>query len=132
MILPNVASPLRPVIAAFYATCYQAQPGWEKHDYTRALRGILNANGSATTSPPTAAADLVIDERIGVVIVSDTRQLTDATRRRVRQSLAGDGLEVALIMAFSPQPRLARVDAPRRARGQAAPSSLEPPLYWRE
>jgi hypothetical protein len=115
MIVPSPSSPLRPIIAAFYQTSHQARPSWGKDELSQTLRAALDANGVDATSSPIEALDLVAGGRIGVVILIATRSLTDAARRSVRQVLTGDDApELALIMAFLPTPRIARVDAPRR------------------
>lgn len=111
MIPPSRSSPLRPVIAAFYQTFHQARASWGKDDFSQTLRDVLAASGVSATLASNAGIDLVVDDRIGVVILPDARRLTDATRRSVREVLGGDGTpEVALIMAFLPRPRIARVD----------------------
>ena len=117
MIMPRATSPLRPVITAFYITFYQSRPEWGKDRFIQTLRDILIANGSRVTSLADEL-DLIIDGQIGVVILPSTQQLTEEMRRHVRQVLTGGTPEVTLIMAFTPQPRLARVNAPRRANEQ--------------
>lgn len=115
MIVPSASSPLRPVIVAFYQTSHQVRPGWGKDELSQALREVLTTNGISATSSSIANLDLVVEGKIGVVILPAAASLTDATRRSIREVLAGeDAPEVALIMAFLPQPRIARVDAPRQ------------------
>lgn len=133
MIVPDLSSPLRPVIAAFYEAACLVQPDWGADKIAQTLRQILVANGNHAVASSVAGIDLAIGEQIGVVVVASTQQITEATRRAVRQALAADGApKVALIVAFAPIPRLARVDAPRQAQAvrqqTAAPASAAPPL----
>jgi hypothetical protein len=113
MITPRASSPLRPVIAAFYETSHLAQAGWGKDDFSQTLCDVLSADGVEVTSAATGDLDLIVDGRVGVVILPEAGRLTDAARQSVREVLDGEDMpEVALILAFLPQPRIARVDAP--------------------
>ncbi len=113
MIMPGIASPLRPVIAAFYKTVHRLEPGWEPADCTRLLRQQLVSSGFHVESAPAPDLNLIVDGKIGISILPFTARLTEDTRRHIRQTLVADGApEVVIIMAFVPQPRLARVDAP--------------------
>lgn len=112
MIVPNAVSPLRPVIAAFYRATYQIQPEEGLEEWVRTLRQIMAAEGLQVET----AADplhLVVEKRIGVVVLPSVKDLGESTRRCIREALAvNGGPEVALLMAFVPRPRLGRVDAP--------------------
>jgi len=89
------------------------EPGWKPEDCARVLRHLLTSGGLQVEATLSPHLDLVIDGRIGVAIFPSAAHLTETTRRRIRRALAADGaLEVVLIMAFVPRPRLVRVDAP--------------------
>ncbi|MCP4536649.1 MAG: hypothetical protein GY832_05840 [Chloroflexi bacterium] len=130
MITPGISSPLRPIIAAFYETAHQVEPGWGAKDCSHTLRQILVSNGLLAEMPSSSGLDMIVNQRIGVTILPSATLLTDDTRRRVRQMMSGTGaLRVVLIMAFLPYPRLARVDAPRNpgkeVKSRDAPSQIE-------
>ncbi|MCP4542295.1 MAG: hypothetical protein GY832_34670 [Chloroflexi bacterium] len=115
MITPGITSSLRPVIAAFYETARQMDPGWGLEKCRQTLRRVLASDKLSVETSSFPDLDLIVDERIGVTILPSATQLTDAARHRIRQALSGIGApRVALIAVFSPHPRLARVDAPRR------------------
>lgn len=124
MIVPDITSPLRPIIAAFYRAAYMVGLDWGVEETVRSLRQVLADSGLQVEAAPIAELDLIVDEMIGVAVVPSVADLTDDVRRRVRKAMAGDGAPgVALLMAFVPRPRLARVDVLRRAKSQ--PSLVE-------
>ena len=115
MITPGVTSSLRPVIAAFYETARQVDPGWGLEECRQTLHRVLMSGGLSIETSPFPDLDLIVDKRIGVTILPSATLLTDDARRRVRQALSDNGApRVALIAVFLPHPRLARVDAPKR------------------
>jgi len=65
-----------------------------------------------TMAPP--PLDLIVERRIGVAVLPLPALLTaKAIRRQVQQCLTTEpDLEVALLMAFTPRPRVARINAP--------------------
>jgi hypothetical protein len=143
MILPDITSPLRPVIAAFYKTSHRVEPDWSVAECTRTLKHVLTSEGLSVESASLPALGLVVEGRIGIAVLPSAADLTDAVRQHIRQVLAGDGApEVALIVAFTPRPRLMRVNAPRRsetpgnakhmeAETQTASLSETPPVALR-
>jgi hypothetical protein len=113
MIFPDLTSPLRPVIAAFYRTTYRIRPASGPGEWARVLRQLLVGEGLQVERATVLHLDLVVEKRIGVAILPSTEDLTEATRCRIREALAANGgPEVVLLMAFVPRPRLGRVDAP--------------------
>ena len=126
MIFPGIGSPLRSVIAAFYETSYLVEPGWGPAECGQALRQVLASDGICVGTSSSPDLDMVVDERIGVTILPSTTLMTAAPRQRIRKALSADGAaEVALVMAFVPRLRLARVDAPRNSKGQAGDQNKE-------
>ncbi len=123
MILPGLTSPLRPVIRAFYTATHEMGPDAGPDACLQALRKALETAELHVSGAP-APLDLIIGERIGIVVLP-LPALFEATaiRRQVRARLAEvPELEVALLMAFTPRPRLARINAPRHLehpQGQA-------------
>ncbi len=114
MITPGVTSPLRPIIAAFYETARRVEPGWGADKCGHLLRQVLLSVELSVETSPFPGLDLIVSERIGVIILPSATLLNDDARCRIRQTLSDDSApRVALIVAFLPHPRLARVDAPR-------------------
>lgn len=115
IIRPGLTSPLRPVIRAFYTATHETGPDAGPATCLQALRAALDtAELNVGTGPP--PLDLVVSECIGVMVLP-LPALFEATaiRRQVRARLAEvPELEVALLMAFTPRPRLARINAPRQ------------------
>lgn len=133
MIFPDFTSPLRPVIAAFYRATYRIRPESGPKEWARVLRQLLVGEGLRVERAAVPHLDLVVEERIGVAILPSTEDLTEATRRRIREALAANGgPEVVLLMAFAPCPRLGRVDAPlhivREKRQTGPPYAVRGPV----
>ncbi|HHS98588.1 MAG TPA: hypothetical protein ENK08_11985 [Chloroflexi bacterium] len=123
MIFPDLTSPVRPVIAAFYRATYRIRPGSGRAEWVRVLREVLAEEGLSVGRTAAPYLDLVVEGQVGVAVLPSAEDLTQETRRRIREGLAADGgPEVVLLMAFVPQPRLGRVDAPlhrvRERRGE--------------
>ena len=116
MITPGVTSPLRPIIAAFYETARRIEPGWGPEECGHTLRQILMSVKLSVETSSFPGLDLIVSERIGVIILPSATLLTDDARCRIRQMLSDDSApRVVLIVAFLPHPRLVRVDAPRES-----------------
>lgn len=113
MILPGPASPLLPVIHAFYVASYALTHAATPEAYLKVLRQQLETGGQGVRVSDIPHLDLIVNERIGVSVLSATGMLTSLTRMRFRGILSAETApEVALLMAFVPEPRMIRVDAP--------------------
>lgn len=114
MIVPGLASPLRPVLRAYYTTTHQVGPDAAPATCLQTLQDALSeANLTINTTAP-QPLDLIVEGRIGVAVLPLPALLTaKAIRRQVRQCLTAEqNLEVALLIAFTPRPRVARINAP--------------------
>jgi hypothetical protein len=113
MIQPGPASPFRPIIQAFYNTSNALGKDAKFETYVKTLRRYLKDDGHRVQELSAPLIDMVVDERVGVAVLPLTGMITDLTRERLRNVLAtGEYPAVALMAAFRPTPRLARVDAP--------------------
>lgn len=117
MILPTLASPLRPIIRAFYNTSHQVGTAVTTTTSLRVFQEQLALLALTVSTQAPDPLDLIIEQRIGVAILPLAGLLTTETLyRRVRHCLrVTPPLEVALLMAFTPVPRLARINAPLSA-----------------
>lgn len=128
MILPGRTSPLLPVIHAFYVASYALNTSTTPEAYLKVLRQQLETSGQRVRVSDIAHLDLIINERIGVTVLPVTGLLTSLTRTRFRRILSAETApEVALLMAFVPEPRVIRVDAPLARQRQlvAAPQTTK-------
>ena len=125
MILPNVASPLRPVLQAFYATSHELGATATPARYRQCLRQHLERTGQRVRTPAEPPLNLLVNERVGVVVCPATQGAP--THHQVRQALnSSEAPLVALILEFAPHPRAARVDAPlARQRAQRGFTTLQ-------
>jgi len=113
MILPGLTSPLLPVIHAFYVASYALTYAAAPEAYLKVLRQQLETGGQQVRASAIPHLDLIVNERIGVTVLPATGMLTGLTRTHFRGILSAETApEVALLMAFVPEPRMIRVDAP--------------------
>ncbi len=114
MISPGPLSPLRPIISAFYRASLLVSPDDNPAACLRLLSHELAADGLHAITSPSLPLDLVVDDSVGLLLLPSSSLLTDDARRCTRAALsASHAPPVALLLAFFPQPRLRRVDAPR-------------------
>lgn len=124
MITPGPHSPVRPVIRAFYATLQELGAQAAATRYAATLRAQLEQAGQRVT-PGVAPLDLVVDDQVGVVLMPLAGLITALTRRRIRRALrAAESPAVAVLLAFQPYPRLARVDVWRTALPETGKASV--------
>ena len=127
MIVPGCASPLRPVLHAFYAAGHALGYGATPEAYLKALRQYLEAHEHRVRAAAIPRLDLVVNDRVGVAVLPLTGLLTPVTRQRFRRLLMLEASPVVVVlMAFVPEPRLARVDAPlsRQRQVLGAPKAV--------
>jgi len=116
MIQPGITSPLRPVITAFYAAAQAfALEKRSKTQRLQDLRHALVACGLRVASTSNPHVDLVVNDRVGVMVLPDGTSLDRAYCRQTRQMLITTAKtpDVVLLMVYTPHLRLARIDLPQ-------------------